>query len=323
MIMSTVSGAVVRSADFNIVIQSLSILTGNSNTKAFDFSDATGTHYCSLLAGTTVAEAGISGLGVGKISGFKAITFLNTFINCTDGIKITGNVGRFAASLNYFTNITAGSAIEFLAAANVTDVDISNNYLNFIGQTGFKVNAGSLINRARLTTNMFNGVGTFLSGFDSFTPAWEVFQNTMVPNSRSFCFTYMNNNTVATSLPVLNTFYKIAGNTVSAKEQRFVASDNRLVYVGKRELNAKVLVVVGAKSPVVNGDFSIAIAKNGVIIPYPNGSIAASANNQSFQITLATEVDMLTNDYIEVFIRKNNNNTSTITIEDMQFRVTD
>ena len=73
----------------------------------------------------------------------------------------------------------------------------------------------------------------------------------------------------------------------------------------------------------VNGDFSIAIAKNGVVIPTPNGSMAPSTNNQSFQITLATEVDLVTGDYLEVFIRTNNSNTNTITIEEMQFRVTD
>jgi hypothetical protein len=51
--------------------------------------------------------------------------------------------------------------------------------------------------------------------------------------------------------------------------------------------------------------------------------MAAASNNQSFQIILNTEVDLTTNDYLEVFITTNNSNTGTIVVNEMQFRVTD
>ncbi len=322
IIVSSVSGAVLRSTDLSVLIQSLTVLPASANTKAYDFSDATGTFFCTFLA-AAVAEAGIPSLGVGQISGFKAITFINSFWDCKDGLKITGNVGRFAASLNYFTGISAGSAIEFLSGLTIDDIDISNNYFIYTGQTGVKVTAGATINRGKMTTNMFRGVGTYISGFDSYTPEWEMRQNTFIPNSRADVAIYMNDNNTATSLPVVSTFYKICGSTTTIKERRFTTLNNKVTYNGKENITSKILVIIGAKSPANNADFSIAIAKNGVIIPTPNGSIAPSTNNQSFQLTLATEVDIATNDYLEVFIRTNNSNATTITIADMQFRVTD
>jgi hypothetical protein len=35
------------------------------------------------------------------------------------------------------------------------------------------------------------------------------------------------------------------------------------------------------------------------------------------------ELELVTNDYIEVFIRKNNTNSSQITVDELQFRVND
>jgi len=322
-IMSSVSGGILRSTDVSVFIESLAVFPASASTKGYDFADATGTKFLNLFSACSVVEIGIPGLGVGQVSGFKAITIFKNYWNCRDGIKVTGNVGKFASAYNFITGITAGSGIEFLAGLTIDDIDLSNNYFVYTGQTGVKVNTGANILRGRMTTNMYRGVTTYISGFDSGTPAWEMRQNTYIPNSRAFSSVYMNNNTTVTPLAVLSNYYKIEGSTTTVKEQRFTSANNRLTYTGKEEINGKILVIIGAKAPANNVDFSIAIAKNGVVIPNPNGSLAASANNQSFQLTLATEVDLLTNDYIEVFIRKNNNNTASILVEELQFRVTD
>jgi hypothetical protein len=268
-------------------------------------------------------EIGIPTLGVGLVTGFKAITFTKNYWSCRDGIKITGNVGKFAANFNLISSISAGSGIEFLSGLVIDDIDLSNNYFVYNGQTGVKVAAGATITNGRMTTNMYRGVETYISGFDSYTPAWEMRQNTFVPNSRAFVSLYLNSNNTATSLPSANVFYKIAGTTTKIKEQRFTTLSNRVTYIGKEDITSKILVIVSAKSPASSADFSIAVAKNGTVIPMPTGSIAALSNNQSFQITFATEVDIITGDYLEVFIRSNNSNANTITIQDMQFRVTD
>ncbi len=322
-VLSTVSGAVLRSTGVSVFIENLVVIPASGSTKAYDFADATGTMFCNIFSGCSVVEIGIPTLGVGQVSGFKAITILQNYWSCADGLKVTGNVGKFSSTLNFITNLTTGAGIEFLAGLTINDIDLSNNYFIYTGQLGVKVNVGSVIDRGRLTTNMFRGVGTNLVGFDSYSFGWQMVSNTDIPNTRSFCFEYMTNNPTSTSLSTQAVFYKIAGTTTMVKEQRFTAQSNRMTYVGKSPITAKVLTVMGARAPSNNADFSIAIAKNGVVIGNPYGSMASANSGTSFQITLATEVDLSTNDYIEVWIRRNNGNTSSITVDELQFRVTD
>jgi len=127
----------------------------------------------------------------------------------------------------------------------------------------------------------------------------------------------------ATTLPFAETYYKVAGTTTLLKQQKFNTANNRITYIGKSALTAKIFVVVGGRSPANSADLSIAIAKNGAIIPVPNGSLGAMANGQAYQITLETEVDMVTNDYVEVFLSRSTTAGSSVTISDLQFRISD
>ena len=322
-IMSSISGGILRSTAVSVFIADLAVIPLSAATKAYDFADATGTKYCNIFSGSSVVEIGIPSLGVGQVSGFKAITIEKNYWSCSDGIKLTGTIGKFCSSLNFITGITAGSGIEFLAGANVEDIDLSNNYFNYTGQTGVKVNAGSSIDYGRMTTNMFRGVSTPINGFDSYTIGWQMISNSGVPNTRAFAFQYMTGNATATSLPVSNTYYKIAGTAITVNAKKFSATSNKITYIGKTNLVGKVFVIIGSKAPSINSDFSLVIAKNGVVIAAPIASMAAAANNQSFQITFITELDLATNDYVEVFIKSNNSNSSSVVIEEMQFRITD
>ncbi|AKQ47181.1 hypothetical protein TH63_18515 [Rufibacter radiotolerans] len=322
-VFSTVAGGVLRSNDVNVFIQDFAVVPGSGATKAYDFSDGTGTKFCNLFSGASVVEMGIPSAGVGQVSGFRAITFVKNYWKASDGLKVTGNVGKFAASLNYVTGVTNGSGLEFLSNLTVQDIDLSNNYFMYTGQTGVKVNSGASIDRGRMSTNMFRGVANFLSGFDSYTPEWEMRQNTFVPDSRAFCALYMNDNSISTPLPIANTYYKVAGTTINTKSLRFVAANNRTTYIGKTDITARVNVVISARSNANSSEFSIAIAKNGVVIPMPFGSIAPTGNNQSFQMSLLTEVDLTANDYVEVFIKSNNGNTSNLVIAEMQVQISD
>jgi hypothetical protein len=321
-VMSSVSGAVLRSTNTSIFMTNFTVIPFGGSTKAYDFSDSTGTKYCNLFSACSVVQI-IPSLGVGQISGFKAVTLIQNFWNVSDGLKITGTTGKFCASYCFLEGITSGSGFEFLAGLSADDIDMANNYFTYTGQTGIKVNAGSTVDRAILTANMFRNVGTPLTGVDSFTPGWRMQQNTNIPDSRAFSFLYVNNNLTATTLTTPGVFYKIAGATTTVNQKRFTGSNNRITYIGRTNIVGKVSVVIGAKAPANNSDFSIGIAKNGTIISAPIASMAASSNNQAFQIVLNTELDLTTNDYIEVFITTNNSNTSSLAVNEMQFRVTD
>jgi hypothetical protein len=322
-VMSSVNGAVLRSVNTDIFIQDLAVLPASASTKAYDFSDTTGTKFCNLFSGNSVVEIGIPSLGVGNISGFKAITIVKNYWNTRDGLKVGGTVGKFASTLNFITGISAGSGIEFLSSLVINDIDLSSNYFIYTGQTGIKVNAGATVDRARLTSNMFRGVATPLTGVDSYSPGWRMQQNTNIPDSRAYSFMYFNGNATATSLPVSGTFYKVAGTTTTIKQQRFTAGNNRITYTGKEPLVGRVLVTIAGRAPANSSEFSIALAKNGGAILLPTTSTGVMTNNQAFQMTFITEVDMVTTDFIEVFVRSNNTNATTLTVSDMQFQVID
>lgn len=322
-VMSTVSGAVLRSTGVSVFIENLVVIPASGGSKAYDFADATGTMFCNLFSGCSVVDAGIPSLGVGQISGFKATTINKNYWNCKDGVKITGVVGKFSSAYNFITGISGGSGIEFLSGLIIDDIDLANNYFIYTGQTGVKVNAGATIDFGRMTTNMFRGVTTLLTGFDSYTPGWEMVSNTGVPNTRTYGYIYMNGNSTSTSISTTNTYVKIAGTTTSLTLQKITSpSSNRLTYVGKKSSLVRVFIAITGESPNNSGALSVALAKNGTVINNPHASITSMVSSQGFQLTLDTEVSLVTNDYLEVFIA-NNSSTQNYIISALQFRIVD
>ena len=125
-IMSSVSGGILRSTDVSVYMANLAVIPLTGATKAYDFADATGNKFCNIFAGCSVVEIGIPSLGVGQVTGFKAITLVQNYWNCADGIKVNGRVGKFCSSLNFMTGIV-GTGIEFLSTCNIDDIDLNKN----------------------------------------------------------------------------------------------------------------------------------------------------------------------------------------------------
>lgn len=325
-VMSSVSGGVLRSTGVSVFLENLAVIPFSASTKAYDFADATRTKYCNLFSGCSVVEIpGVPSLGVGQVSGFIATTIIKNYWSCTDGIKVTGTVGKFASAYNFITGITSGGVgIDFLSGLTIDDIDLSNNYFIYTGQTGIRVNAGATIDVGRMSSNLFRGPSTLLSGFDSYSPGWEMALNSGgIPNTRTFGYAYMNGNATATATNTLNAYVKVAGTTSTTTLQRVSSPvSNRFTYLGRRTINARVLVVLSGTSPTPSGALSVALGKNGTVITIPRSSISNMSNGQSFQLVLETEVSLATNDFVEVFIA-NNFNTASYTITDFQFRLID
>jgi hypothetical protein len=130
----------------------------------------------------------------------------------------------------------------------------------------------------------------------------------------------MNSNATSTPTTTTNTYVKLAGTTSSTTLQKFSSpTSNRLTYTGKRDISARVFISVTGTAPGNNVSYSIALAKGGVIIASPHASTGTMSIGQAFLMVLDTEVNLVTNDYLEVYI-KNNTGTTAITITDLQFR---
>jgi hypothetical protein len=323
-IMSSVKGAVLNSTDVDVYIEKLVVIPLSPATKGYNFIDNTSTKFCNLLAANSVMELPkLPSAGVRTIFGFNSVYITGNFWKCRDGLKVNGQTGKFCSSFNYVTNISSGVAIEFLNNFSANDIDLSNNYFVFSGQIAIKMDAEATVDQARMSGNLFRGVGTPLSGFDSHTPGWQMRQNgAAVPDTKPYGYMYMNDNYKITKFISPTLYTKISGKTNTVKANSFTATDNRFTYTGKRTLTAKIYVNVGATPTEGSSNFSIAILKNGLEQVAPHATKATDSKTDSFQIILETEVDLIMGDYIEVFI-KNNQTTSSILVNDLQFRVSE
>lgn len=323
-IISAVKGAVLRSQDLDVYLEKLCIIPLGPTTTAYDFEDNTGTKTLNLLAGNSVIETPrmVSG-GVGRFSGFNSMYVTSNFWRCRDGLKLSGSTGKFCSAFNYITGISSGVGIEFMPDFEASDIDLSNNYFVFSGSTAVKFSPKAKVDQARMNGNLFRGPAVLITGFDSFTPGWEMRQNGIgLPDTKPFGFVYMNDNATPTKLISPNLFTKIAGETTIIKADGFTVSSNKVIYTGKRPLNARVYINVGGKTPEANSDLSIAVYKNGSTQIAPNSSISIGAKNEGFQLTLETIAEINQGDYLEVFI-KNNVTTTPIVVKDLQFRVSE
>ncbi|MFD0931301.1 hypothetical protein ACFQ0R_01685 [Psychroflexus salinarum] len=321
MIISAVSGAVLRSTNKGIYIKELAVVPASPNTQAYSFTDD-GTHFCNIFSGSSVVGDGTS-LGVEEISGFAAITILQNYWNTSNGVKIGGNVGKFTSGYNFIVDVTNGAGIEFLPDLDANDVDIANNYFIYTGQIGLKVNSLTKVDRGRLTSNMFRNVGAPLDGITFFEIGWSFLQNTNISDSRAIGFVYNNNNTTATTFTNTTDFVKVAGPTTAAVQQKFTAENNKLTYDGRRPIVANIVASINATSPSNGSGFTIAISKNGQpIMAAPVNSISDLGNNNKFQLSINTNINLETDDFIEIFIRSDVG-TSPLIVSGLQFNATD
>lgn len=236
MVISTVSGAVLKSSGTNVYIKDLAIVPASTSTQAYDFTGGP-SNFCNIFSGSSVVDptnpTAVSSLGVGTISGFNAITILQNYWNTANGVKIGGTVGKFTSGYNFIVGVSNGAGIELISGLDAQDVDLSNNYFIYDGQTGIKVDPNATIDRGRLTTNMFRGnpTPTSLDGIDSYSLGWTMSQNTNIPDSRAFSYIFFSGNTTATPIATQDVFVKIKGVTTVIKQQRFSSNeDNRITY---------------------------------------------------------------------------------------------
>jgi hypothetical protein len=323
-IISAVKGAVLRSTDVDVYMEKVCVIPLTPMTTAYDFEDNTSTKTLNLLAGNSVVDAPrMPSGGVGRFSGFNSMYITANFWRCKDGLKVTGATGKFCSAFNYITGISSGVGIEFMPEFEASDIDLSNNYFVFSGNTAVKFDPKAKVDQGRMNGNLFRGPAVLITGFDSYTPGWEMRQNGAgIPDTKPYGFVYMNDNQAATKFISPSLYTKVAGTTTTMKADGFKVEANKFTYTGKRPLNARIYINIGGKTPEANSDFSVAVYKNGLLQIAPNSSLAVAGKNEGFQLTLETIADIVQGDYLEVFV-KNNVNTTPIVVKDLQFRVSE
>jgi len=252
-------------------------------------------------------------------------------IGCNNVGTIAGYAGTvFMQTVAYFTNtngITFSNDTNIVLLNTLWDKGNSNTYERFTGtfssllKTGgamqvLSTNSATAVNVAGITgigsgemkNVMFIGTGTYKTG--TFSNRWEV-ESTGITTEKDDVASgniYISAS-AATTIAAVNTPVKVAGTTTASNLFRVTSpTNNRLVYVGKKSRRFQAICSLTMISAGLNKNFTFYIAKNGTVLQESRQQMQLSLTGDRGTITISCMVDMVTNDYLEVWVANNTDN---------------
>tara|TARA_R110000824_G_C15143724_1_gene670256 strand:- start:95 stop:1309 length:1215 start_codon:yes stop_codon:yes gene_type:complete len=243
----------------------------------------------------------------------------------SQGLTFTGTAGTVGISNSLFRGDgSADNLIEVTATAVITRRFriIYSSIVAFGSTVGISFSASTTVpvESYILDTVNFSGGSTYTSGvaFSDNKAKWTSCVG--VRNSASLSNYYMQDNAVASTIASIGVAVKAAGVTSSnTVTQKFVNTSNRATYVGAISRDMKATAVISATSG--NGhQVGIYIAKNGTVITSSEMYITTNASGRAESGVAQVIVEMVTDDYLEVFI-ENATSITDITVSDLTFIV--
>ena len=192
------------------------------------------------------------------------------------------------------------------------------------GETSINVSNSATISDERyiLDTVNFSGGGTYISGVTQ-TSNKTLFTNCVgIANTSTRGFYYMVNNTTDTPIgvPNVNVWVKALGTTTAdSNNSKFTHTNNKLTYTGAFNTSFLVSANTAVRSGASNQNISIGIAKNGTILANSEMTIRTSTSNQEHPGSTQYQIDLVTNDYIELFVK--NTQQTDVRVSDLNFSV--
>ncbi len=275
----------------------------------------------SATANLIVRDCFIAGSSsVGTVQGFGGYVYFGVvaFIANTNGI--TYQACNYVSINGVDWNSSNTNTYEtFTGAFNAIQVHRGLRYVNS-GNTGLRISGITSITSGSIKTALFFGTGTLVSGV--FTNGWEVesiglnTEKDDVAGGNVYIKTPALTNIVTVNVPV-----KIAGTTTSTGLFRVTSpSNNRLTYTGAKTEEFQVICSVTATALSNNKSFSVHIFKNGIRLPQSTQSLKLPSGVAAGSITLSCIVNLVPNDYVEVWVENNSDNTD-ITFENLNLSI--
>jgi hypothetical protein len=249
----------------------------------------------------------------------------SAFLN-SSGLTFNGSIGTIAFGNCLFDTSSGGTAIILPSTLTVTRRFriIYSSFVTLSGETSISVNASATIGDERyiLDTVNFSGGGTYISGVTQ-TSNKTLFTNCVgIQNTSTRGFYYMVNNTTDTPIgvPNVNTWVKALGTTTAdSNNSKFTHTNNRLTYTGAFNTSFLVSVNTAVRAGASNQNISIGIAKNGTILTNSEMTIRTSTSNQEHPGSTQYQIDLVTNDYVELFVK--NTQSTDVRVSDLNFSV--
>ena len=247
----------------------------------------------------------------------------SAFLN-SSGMTFDGSIGTIAFGNCLFDTSSGGTAITLASTLTVSRRFriIYSSFVTLSGETSLNVSSSATIGNERyiLDTVNFSGGGSYILGVDQ-TSNKTLFTNCVgIQNTTTRGFYYMVNNTTDTPIgvPNVNVWVKALGTTTAdSNNSKFTHTNNRLTYTGAFNTSFLVSVNTAVRSGASNQNISIGIAKNGSILPNSEMTIRTSTSNQEHPGSTQYQIDLVTNDYVELFVK--NNQSTDVRVSDLNF----
>lgn len=245
----------------------------------------------------------------------------SAFLN-SQGLTFDGTIGTIGISNCLFDIKSSGTAFILPSTLNVTRRFrvIYSSFVVLSGETGLNVSTSATIGDEKyiLDTVNFSGGGTYLTGV-THTNNKALFINCVnITNTATRGFYYMVNNATDTTIGIPNTnvWVKAGGTTTeNSGNSKFTHTSNRLTYTGafsnSFQINVNANVRTGSPTQVI----SIGIAKNGTILAESEMTIRTDIANQEYPGSTSCQLEMITNDYFEVFVK--NTSSTNVRVSDL------
>jgi hypothetical protein len=258
---------------------------------------------------------------VGLIKSYSNFIMSDCALLNSAGMVFDGTIGTVGFVNCLFSGIAAATTLSFPSTLTITRRIrcIYSSFVAFGGATAINVDASAVIpvESYILDTVNFSGGATYTGGI-TYTDNKAFFSNCKgIVNSSAIGQMYYTNNTTQNPIATTGAFEKILGTTTASSiNQKFSHTNNRLTYTGALARSFKVTSFVSANSVTTNNvTILVRIYKNGVAIPESEAqaSTSATARNESFPSQAI--IEMVQNDYVEIFINNTSNANNLLVTE--------
>lgn len=252
--------------------------------------------------------------GLGTIKGFGGTVFFSTiayFYN-NNGITFENN-NNIVLSNQLWDGSNKNTYEKFTGTFNIIQ-KIGGDMICQSANTAIGMDVSGITNIAsgEIKSVLFDGNGTYKTGI--FSSNWEV-ESTGLDTEKDDVATgnlYISTS-ATTSFSNVNTKVKVAGTTTPSNLFRVTSpANNRLTYTGTKTRRFQVTCAMTAVHGSIfsNKLYTFYIAKNGVVLEESRQRVRLINNSDQASVSLSCTVQLAKNDYIEVWVENNTDNTA-------------
>lgn len=310
----------ITSVDGNLILET--VYLNNPNAKSVDFSSPTQlksfvTQNLVILACTEIAT--ISGAFTTSL---RTMTVVSSSVG---GILWTGSAGNQINISNFLGISWTGTLLDLgTATFSIIDILVGSRFTSPAGTTILSglPNNGNLIagGRGIVEGNLFNGIGTALSGLNTLDIKWNykgnIFADGTTMNTLVVADTFLTSTeTVTIGGGNQNVYFPVGGgNWASDIGDRFtVNTDGVMTYTGLETIPVAVHAVTTLEKTGGGADkICTKVAINGTVL---DKTVACTKNSQETSVTSVGIVTLSTGDVIQTYVA-NTEGTSNIIVSE-------